>query len=1214
MPITTEDIKLLASQRLTDNDDGGGRVTATEIVDGNVNNLFPDISRMDRVYGRVSLRKAFVNVQTPDVQVYSGAHVILSAPAVDPNISTCMFTTGDPNDERTSARDRLESYVTVGPRFQGWLWGDQPAGSKTLLVFTVKGIQIPDIGSVLALYNDKGLATEELQYVRVTKTEMKNSEFTVESGSTSTSFNRDILSIEIGDPLRYTFTGVEMHSNDALPTNLYTTTVSDAAKYYGVMLPTEAYDAGDISLKVNSIYAHLVPSAQGESPVVDVSVGEAGPVVESGEPFTVTGTIFHPGGSNVTQFFFGRGIKPTTLQAITGTGKTFTDDGAGILLDGTTEIGTVDYSTGTMSITNYSNSIPNTTLSMTATVGVEVPRIPNTASMVVSSSNQGYNYVEILDPLPVPGSLLVDFMAQGKWYRLVDDGLGHLVPTITGTGSGTINYATGSVIVTCGALPDVGSAIMYNWANPIETEDLSGKVTIELPSVVHQLPTYPVEPGTVQITWPYGVDQTATATDNGNGGFSGDANGWINYSTGEMEFKPTLVPIQDADYTIDYEKYARIDGAASPSGSGVISFNLPSGPVRPGSVHISCGVSLNGHPVVYKLYDNGAGGLAAAGFSFDFPVSHPSWPGSTTVSGITGTIDYINRTVSIDLSSVSGSETWKEPVTEQLLMKTGTVNTWRSWPVYGKVWVTKYKEPVTSGIEWAGNTAGIVNYSYALTAAAQETANEVVAVPPFVIDLTKNNAGYTIVPGSIDFSWAGNRYVDRLGKLYRNPSATTGYGVEAGTINYDTGVIELTLYDGGSNTITLHSITGRIGNQLLPSVTFRTPGAPIRPGSLSIQGTTVDGETISGNSDFDGIITGENVVGTVDYETGIVLLQFAKEVPDDPEYHDEDWYDPANVVGGMLLKPVQAVGDSLTYACVAYTYIPLDADLIGLDPVRLPSDGRVPVVKAGDVIVVHNTVNTAMPTDINAGDVYDLPRTGVVSVELYDSAEPPVRVESTKYAFDKDAQTVTMDAMSFDPLVYTIPIVCSHRVEDMALVSGVEINGSLTIAAGLTNDYPVDGTYVSTALLFGDLQARAFNLFDQTTWTGEWSDNIIGDATTANFNEINYPIVVTNEGSVRERWALVFDSTDHFQVIGEAYGVVDDGYITVDCQPINPSTNMPFFSINHNGWGSGWAAGNVVRFNTEGAMADLWVARTTLQGPATEPNDQFTMQIRGDAE
>ncbi|WBA83741.1 hypothetical protein [Endozoicomonas sp. GU-1] len=40
MAITNDDVKLFESQRLTDEEDGGGRVTGSEIINGNVNNLF----------------------------------------------------------------------------------------------------------------------------------------------------------------------------------------------------------------------------------------------------------------------------------------------------------------------------------------------------------------------------------------------------------------------------------------------------------------------------------------------------------------------------------------------------------------------------------------------------------------------------------------------------------------------------------------------------------------------------------------------------------------------------------------------------------------------------------------------------------------------------------------------------------------------------------------------------------------------------------------------------------------------------------------------------------------------------------------------------------------------------------------------------------------------------------------------------------------------
>ncbi|UYM16377.1 hypothetical protein [Endozoicomonas euniceicola] len=64
MAINNDDVKLFESQRLSDEEDGGGRATGTEVIDGNINNLFQDISRIDRTIGDVALRKAYVGIST----------------------------------------------------------------------------------------------------------------------------------------------------------------------------------------------------------------------------------------------------------------------------------------------------------------------------------------------------------------------------------------------------------------------------------------------------------------------------------------------------------------------------------------------------------------------------------------------------------------------------------------------------------------------------------------------------------------------------------------------------------------------------------------------------------------------------------------------------------------------------------------------------------------------------------------------------------------------------------------------------------------------------------------------------------------------------------------------------------------------------------------------------------------------------------------------
>ena len=122
MPILQDDIKLLKSQVLLDTDDGGGRMTANEVVDGESNNLFPDISELDRTYGRVSLRKAFAAILTNSTDSYYGAHAIIAKAPGDPLVSMTLFSTKNWPDRRSNAKDRLESYLAPGPEIPAICW------------------------------------------------------------------------------------------------------------------------------------------------------------------------------------------------------------------------------------------------------------------------------------------------------------------------------------------------------------------------------------------------------------------------------------------------------------------------------------------------------------------------------------------------------------------------------------------------------------------------------------------------------------------------------------------------------------------------------------------------------------------------------------------------------------------------------------------------------------------------------------------------------------------------------------------------------------------------------------------------------------------------------------------------------------------------------------------------------------------------------------
>jgi hypothetical protein len=213
------------------------------------------------------------------------------------------------------------------------------------------------------------------------------------------------------------------------------------------------------------------------------------------------------------------------------------------------------------------------------------------------------------------------------------------------------------------------------------------------------------------------------------------------------------------------------------------------------------------------------------------------------------------------------------------------------------------------------------------------------------------------------------------------------------------------------------------------------------------------------------------------------------------------------------------------------------------------------------------------------------------------------------YTVDLEAGTVTFTEVSG----YAQPVTLEHRIEDMAQISDVQISGRLTFTRQITHDYPV-GSYVSSALVAGDLRAYVSRLFDQATWSGAFADSISGSAATATYNDVLAPILATNAGAITERWAIRFTSTSAFEVIGEHVGVIAAGTINAKCAPLNPATGEPYFTIPALGWGSGWAVGNVLRFNTTGALFPVWVVRTIQQGPETVTTDAFTLLIRGDVD
>lgn len=180
---------------------------------------------------------------------------------------------------------------------------------------------------------------------------------------------------------------------------------------------------------------------------------------------------------------------------------------------------------------------------------------------------------------------------------------------------------------------------------------------------------------------------------------------------------------------------------------------------------------------------------------------------------------------------------------------------------------------------------------------------------------------------------------------------------------------------------------------------------------------------------------------------------------------------------------------------------------------------------------------------------------------------------------------------------------------ETAIVSFVDYRGALTFTAPLVNTFPI-GSSVSSMILLGDMQCSVGASFSQQTWTKVFQDALIGNTISANYNRVAGVITTTNLGAETERWAIVFTSATAFKLIGEDVGQIAAGVTTAAFAPLNPVTNTPYFTIPAAGWGADWAIGNVLRFNTTGARAPFWVART-ISPSAPGGLDGSTFELRG---
>lgn len=623
MTILSSDLKLVKTQVMLDTPEGGGAPTGIVVVDGASNEVFTDISDVDRAIGRVNLRKLALRVDSPNVDQYLGANIIISRPPDDPNVTVSLMT-GSYFDRRAEAVSRIAAYLSVGVQQPMYLFGNHINGQSTLLVYQ-KASDPVGIGETLVLTKREGFGDQHVQYVRVIEI-LSNVKTTFEDDKGP--YERYVITMRLASPLDADYGGFDVQRFEytktqiALLTKISDTVVADAARYYGVVALAEPALRTEFTIKAASIFTQLVPSAQIETPIPDARTNQVSAgVIPSGGTVTMSvNAVLSP----AQNFYMGGPFAPNSLS-VSNAGVTVTDQG-GRLMSGGSQVGICDYENGILQLTVAVFGTGAVLLAIVYAPAAVPASVNQTQGFKITAANRATNYVRTLEPAPVRATLSVSYMAQGRWYVLREQGDGSIRGGDAAYGAGSLNFTTGTLVVSLGALPDVGSSLIVQWVEPAAaresdalTLDNNGKFYWPFNTAgVSSIEAGPksIKPNALSITWLDGV-ATRTVTDNGTGGLTGYGTGSVDYAKGVIRLSPTTLPAPGTAVNVAVDTASVVPVTATvASGSG--DFGVTG--LTPGSISMTISAQLRyvygpnpignwGAPRDFLITDDGAGVL-----------------------------------------------------------------------------------------------------------------------------------------------------------------------------------------------------------------------------------------------------------------------------------------------------------------------------------------------------------------------------------------------------------------------------------------------------------------------------------------------------------------------------------------------------------------------------------------------------------------------------
>lgn len=267
MTILDADIVFRASERMTDFADGGGRMSTVVVLDNVDNNVFDDVTDLERLFGSTSLRKVYAACLSASDEVFLDAHVLLDQPAEDDATSAVLFSFGGIGTTRAEAVAALEQWHRLPA---GETRGVEGSAGGTVLLWRLNSQSdpfYPAAGEGLGLRTSTDTAVT-MERVLV---QGDGGAIGLAGLGPGTTWFRQLV---VAAPLQRTYTvGREGGPVGGVTALAYRGVELDEVRPYGVATTTANASSGATSLAVDSTSAQLVPYAGGGAPYPTANLG-----------------------------------------------------------------------------------------------------------------------------------------------------------------------------------------------------------------------------------------------------------------------------------------------------------------------------------------------------------------------------------------------------------------------------------------------------------------------------------------------------------------------------------------------------------------------------------------------------------------------------------------------------------------------------------------------------------------------------------------------------------------------------------------------------------------------------------------------------------------------------------------------------------------------------------------------------------------------------